>query len=138
MQDAETFSAMEGTIDGGPMVAMIRDGLRDYRPKESTPWFLGFSTPLANTTPEGLPTTDEADALNQWDDLLDREITSQCNSIFVGRVTWKGNRELLYYTDDPRPIIPRIQELSSRGTLRPFAFRYEKDPTWSNVRIYLR
>lgn len=138
MQDAKTFSVLEGNIDGHPMVAMIQEGLQEFKSKGDTPWFLGFSTPLSKSTPQGLPTEKEADGLNQWEDVLDGEIHSRCKSIFIGRVTWRGNRELLYYIDDPQQIIPQIQKLIDGGTLRPFAFRYEQDPTWMNVRIYVK
>jgi hypothetical protein len=138
MQDANTFSVMEGNIDGYPMVAMIKEGLQEFKSKGNTPWFLGFSIPLSESTPQGLPTATEADDLNRWEDLLDGEIHSRCRSIFIGRVTWRGNRELLYYIDDPQQIIPRIQELIDGRTLRPFAFRCEQDPTWMNVRVYLK
>jgi hypothetical protein len=138
MQDAKTFSVMEGNIDGYPMVAMIHEGLQDYKSRGDTPWFLGFSTPLSNSTPQGLPTSKEADDLNRWEDVLDREIHSRCKPIFVGRVTWRGTRELLYYIDDPQQIIPEIQKLIDGGTLRPFAFRYEQDLTWTNVSVYLQ
>jgi len=138
MPDPTTFSVMEGDFEGYPMVAMIREELQDYEPKSSTPWFLGFSSPLSNPTPEGLPTAKEADDLNRWEDVVDREISSRCKSVFVGRVTWKGNRELLYYIDEPGQIIPQIQKLIDSRTLRPFAFRYEQDAEWSNISIYLR
>ncbi len=133
MDDEKRFSVMEGKMDDYPLIAMIQEGLRDFKSRHDTPWFLGFSTPLSSPTSQGLPTIKEADELNRWEDFLDREIQLRCKSIFVGRVTWRGNRELLYYVDDTQQIIAQVQKLIDDGKLRPFAFRYEQDPTWKNV-----
>ena len=117
---------------------MIREDIQNCKAKSITPWFLGFSTPLLNPTPDGLPTAREAEDLNRWEDVVEREINSRCMSVFVGRVTWKGNRELLYYIDEPERISLEIQKLIDGRTLRSFAFRCEQDPEWANVSIYFR
>ena len=136
--EANTFSVLEGECDGSPIVAMICSDLKKHMGKSTTPWFLGLSTSLSKPTAQGLPTAEEAEELNRWEDAVDREIRSQCTSIFVGRVTWKANRELLYYVSKPEPIVQEIQKLIDGRTMRPFAFRYEQDPGWTNVNIYLR
>jgi hypothetical protein len=129
---------MEGQCDGYPVVAMINSRLRDYKAQGSMPCFFSFSTRLAHATPESLPTAQEADDLNRWEDVIDRLISRLSKHRFVGRVTWKGNRDLLYYVDRSEPVVTEIQRLIDTGTTRPFAFRHEEDPDWSNVRIYLR
>ena len=135
---AETFAVLEGEYDGSPVVAMICTDLKNYMGKRATPWFLGLSTPLSKPTVQGLPTAEEAEELNRWEDALDREIKSQSTSFFVGRVTWQANRELLYYVSKPDPIVGEIQKLIDRRTTRPFAFRYEQDPDWKNVNLYTK
>jgi hypothetical protein len=134
--DFNSFSVIEGKCDGFPVVAMICSQLRGYKEKSKTPWFLGFSTALRNPTRDGLPTAREAEELNQWEDLADREVNSRCESIFVGRVTWKGHRELLYCVDSIEGIVQEIQRLIRSGTVRPFAFRFERDAEWANVSLY--
>jgi uncharacterized protein DUF695 len=135
--DLEAFSILEGTIDGYRIVATIREGLHNCKSKSGMPWFLGFSTPLSDRTAEGLPTEQETGDLNRWEDILDQNIRSQCQCIFIGRVTWRGNRELLYYVVRPEQVVTEIEKLISHQALRPFAYRYEHDPQWSNVSIYL-
>ena len=120
--EPNTFSVLEGECDGYPVVAMISPGLKNYNGKSTTPWFLGLSTSLSKSTAQGLPTTDEAEDLNRWEDTVDREIRSQGKAIFVGRVSWKANRELLYCVSKPEPIIQRIKQLIDAGTMRTFAF----------------
>ncbi len=138
LDGSETFSVMEGEYDGYPMVAMISSEVQHRKDKSSTPWFLSFSTPLSDSTPKGLPTTKEADDLNRWEDIIDREMSSLCKFVFIGRVTWKGNRELLYYIERPEHVVQEIQKLINGGTMRPFAFRCEQDAEWTNVKIYMQ
>lgn len=136
--EANTFSVLEGEFDGSPVVAMICSDLKNHVGKSTTPWFLGLSTPLSKPTARGLPTAEEAEELNRWEDSVDREIKSQSTSFFVGRVTWQGNRELLYYVNKPDAIVREIQKLIDGRTTRRFAFRYEQDPEWKNVNIYTK
>jgi hypothetical protein len=134
--EPQTFSVLRGEADGYPVVAIISSRLSDHKVKTDTPWFLGFSTRLSSPTPDGLPTPKDTDDLNSWEDIIDREINLRCKCIFVGRVTWKGSRELLYYVDKPELVIPEIQKLLDSDGLRLFAFRYEHDPHWANVSVY--
>src|SRR5437868_6426291 len=97
-----TFSIVEAEFDGSPLIAVVSEQLRDLEGKDAMPWFVGVSTALSNPTPDGLPTGQEADALNKWEDIIEKEISSRCRFFFVGRVTWKGHRELIYYVDEPK------------------------------------
>src|SRR5215510_10749930 len=93
---SDTFSVMEGQLEGYPVVATIASHLSEYRFKSKTPWFLGFSTQVAKPDSRGLPESTEAENLNRWEDDLEKELKSFCQLVFIGRVTWKGNRELLF------------------------------------------
>ena len=132
------FSIMETECDGYPVVATIASNLRGYSQRNVTPWFLGFSTHLVDPDPRGLPKAGEAEELNRWEDQIEEQIKARSKSIFVGRVTWKGNRELLYYVDNPEQVLDRLQRLADEGSTRPFAIRCELDAEWSNVSIYVR
>ena len=136
--EAETFSVMEGESEGYPVVAMVSSRLQGYEKKQSAPWFLSLSTRLLEATPQGLPTANEAEALNQWEDTIEKEISSRSKFFFVGRVTWKGHRELLYYVQKPKEVAEAIQNLIDRYAVRTCTFRYEQDKDWRNVSIYLR
>jgi hypothetical protein len=133
-----TFSLLKGEYDGLPFIAMISSELRDYQPRDSRPWFLGLSAPLSNPTAGGFPTNEEAEDLNQWEDSIGQEITAQCKHVFVGRVTWKAHRELLYYIDEPERAVKSLQKLIDTGRMRPFAFRCEQDSQWKNASIFLQ
>jgi Family of unknown function (DUF695) len=132
-----TFSVFKGEIDGHPMIAMIDMGLRNSPDKQHLPFFLSLSTPLINATSEGLPTRNDADSLNTWEDAVEVQLQSAGKFVFVGRATWNGNRELLYYVESRQPAVDTLKMLSDAHSTRPFAFRCESDEKWEKANFWL-
>ena len=132
---SERFAMSETDFDGYPLIANINLALRDYEQKQATPWLLSISTPLTYPSDRGLPSKQEAAALNSWETVVELEI-AVVSFVFVGRVTWNGNRELLYYVKEPEVPVQRLQTLIDSRSTRPFAFRCEKDEAWLKVSIY--
>jgi hypothetical protein len=79
-------------------------------------FFLSLSTKLIDPISEGLATRSEVDNLNAWE--------AQVEFAFLGRVTWDGHRELLYYVSGQQPTAEGLGALS--GT-RPFVFICDRD-----------
>ena len=134
---SEEFVVFDWNFDGHRLIGNINLALRSYGAKSKTPWFLGLSTPLSNPTPEGLPAGEEAEELNQWEETVEKRIGAESKFVFVGRVTWNGHRELLYYVAKPERVAPELQQLINSHATRPFAFRCEQDSSWSKVRVYM-
>lgn len=133
---SEQFALIETDFDGYPLIANINRALRGYDQKKATPWFLSISIPLSSATEAGLPTKKEADDLNAWETKVEGKITVG-PFVFVGRVTWNGNRELLYYVQEPESVARNLQILIDSRSTRPFAFRCERDQDWLKVSVYL-
>lgn len=132
-----TFSVLQGNVDGRPMFAMIDMGLRNSPDRQALPFFLSLSTPLMNPTSDGLPTKSDADNLNTWEDAVESRLRSAGKFAFVGRVTWNGHRELLYYLSTPQPAIEDLKTLADSHSTRPFAFTYERDEKWMKADFWL-
>ncbi len=128
------FSVIQGKIDGSPLVAMIDMGLRELHDKQGLSFFLSVSTSLINPTSEGLPTRSDADNLNAWEEVVESRLQSVTKLVFVGRVTWNGHRELLYYVGNQQRTVETLKTLS--GT-RPFAFTCERDEKWAKAEYWL-
>lgn len=133
--EAGVFSIQEADLDGYPLIAMINVQLRRYEPKAAFPWFLSVSAPFSVEI-QGLPSSEDAERLNEWEDTITGELTSVVRLIFVGRVTWNGNRELLYYLNDANTAVRALELLADSGTTRPFAFRCERDEGWAEASPY--
>jgi hypothetical protein len=132
-----TFSIFQGEVDGHPMFATIDMGLRDLPDKQMLPFFLSLSAPLINPTGEGLPTRSDAESLNAWEDAVEAQLRSGGRFVFVGRVTWNGHRELLYYLATQQPSVEALRTLSDAHSTRPFAFTCERDEKWTKTDVWL-
>lgn len=132
-----TFSVIQGEVDGRPLVAMIDMGLRELPDKQGLSFFLSLSTSLISPTSEGLPTRSDADSLNTWEDAVEERLRSAGTFVFVGRVTWNGHRELLYYVGNQQPTIETLKTISDVHSTRPFAFICERDDEWERIGAWL-
>ena len=132
-----TFSVLQGNVDAHPMFAMIDMGLRDSPERQSLPIFLSISTPLINPTSDGLPTKNDEDSLNSWEDAVEARLQSAGRFVFVGRVTWNGHRELLYYLATQQPASDNLKTLADARSTRPFAFASERDEKWTKASFWL-
>jgi Family of unknown function (DUF695) len=137
-QAAGTFAVVKTYRDGHPMFMTIDTGLRDGKAKVGHPWFLSISTPIKHPTRDGLTNDAEAAELNDWEDGLEKEFSGECGYVYVGRVTWNGSRELLYYLDKPDSIVPKLEKLATGGSRREFHVESARDDTWGKVDSYLR
>jgi hypothetical protein len=134
----EQFSVFQSELDGHPLVAMIDMSLRDCELKASFPWFLSISTPLINPNKNALTSDTDASALNAWEDSLENAITAECRFVYVGRVTWNGSREVLYYVDKPETLEGRLKGPGGALGTRAFAFCCERDEKWDKISVYFK
>jgi hypothetical protein len=132
-----TFSIFQGEVDGRPLFATIDMKLRDFPDKQELPFFLSLSAPLINPTSDGLPTRSDADSLNTWEDAVEAQLRSGGRFVFIGRVTWNGHRELLYYLNTQQPAVEALKTLSDAHSTRPFAFTCERDEKWTKADYWL-
>jgi uncharacterized protein DUF695 len=131
------FSVFRSEVDGRPLFANLDMGLRDFNEKQSLPIYVSLSTPLINPTVDGLPTDSDSENLNAWEDSVENQLRSRTRYVYVGRLTWNGHRELLYYVDKQEPAMAALRALLESKTTRPFAFVSERDETWQNVKFWL-
>ena len=134
----ESFSILQSEMDGHPLVATINMAYKTFKSKSAYPWFLSISSPLINPTEDGLTTSEDAEALNQFEDSVGRVLSRVCSYQFVGRVTWNGHREVLYYVDKPKEATDALQTAINSGSYRPFAFQCKQDKTWQAAEMYLK
>jgi Family of unknown function (DUF695) len=130
------FAILRGEVDGHPVFAMIDMGLRNSPDIQQLPFFLSLSTPLISPTGDGLPTRTDAESLNTWEDAVDTSLRPIGKFVFVGRVTWNGNRELLYYVKDQQLAVEALKKLSEAHSTRPFAFRCNRDEKWDKANFW--
>ena len=72
--------------------------------------------------------------MNDWEDVLEKDYLGGCRFEYVGRVTWNGARQLLYYLDRPERNLKKFAHDFSKGV---FDFRYQPDERWERVNSHL-
>jgi len=138
-QTDKKFHVLRGKKAGLPAFVMIDTTYGNYLHKEKYPWYLCIKMPMEELTDQRLPTDRESDALNSLEDSIQRTLDSITKVCFIGRITWNGYRELLFYLDTPKEADKALQELAEdESTSRKFEHRIKKDETWSSVSEYLK
>jgi len=136
--ESRPFVVLRGEKDGHPLFAIIDKTSRDDQFKAAYPWYLEISTQLTAPTPDGLPNEQEASALNEWEDSLEREIGGECRFTYVGRLTWNGKRTVLYYVDKPDPVVTKIKKIADSHVQRAFTVESQLDEHWDKVSEYVK
>ena len=133
-----TFSILKGEKGGHTLFATIDSSFRDKKVRAGFPWFLSVSTSLKDPTADGLTTDQEASELNDWEDLLQKNYLEDCRFMYVGRVTWNGTRQLLYYLDKPDCAETKLKKFANDFPKRVFDFQYQRDEQWDRVSSYFK
>jgi hypothetical protein len=125
----QTYTVMVGSMDDLPLVANVIAVLPDEAKKRAIPWFLSVGTEFVQGD------EDDLIALDEWQDIVEREI-GIVPFIAFGRITWNGHRELIYYIAEPEAPVERLKTLIDSETTRPFGFQCEMDEEWDNITSY--
>ena len=90
---------------------------------------LGVAVPLKHPNAQGLPTTDEANDLNEIEDALGHELRVGAETVLVVVITTSGFREFVYHTvsTNAQAAIASVQK---RIVGHEIQLIEEDDPDW--------
>jgi hypothetical protein len=138
LEAAGKFAVIEGEAEGHPLVAIVN---RDPVPldlKKRIPWYLSIVSLFATPTAQGMPSTEESLALDAWEEGIHGLIAAACpDATYVGRLTWNGQRELMFYIAMAERVAQALEQAASPAASRPFSFKIELDKDWLEVGVYL-
>ncbi len=135
----EKYIIVEFKQNALPGVATINSALVEFEPKVVFGWHLSIMIAAQDLDDHKLPTTDEQQVLDTFEDELTSIIKANGNALFLGQVTNDGWRELIYRLYDPEPANEYLQRLiSSKNHLRPFDFRIDPDEDWEKVQWHIQ
>lgn len=138
----EQFQIVEFRQDDLPGVAVINQSLVAFEPKIVFAWHLSMMLHFEDLIQNGMPSRLERERVEPWEETIDQsfkgEHPEKPNALFLARITWNGTRELIYRIYDPEivnQVLVRIIE--SKSQPRPFDYRMEHDPEWTQVKWHL-
>lgn len=91
------FDFYIAALDGDPAAISLDLGAADHAPVRTHPRRLLVRIAMKQPTPDGLRSSDEADALSVVEDRLIESIAYRLEGWMVGRVVYRGNADLFFY-----------------------------------------
>jgi len=112
-------------------------GLRKIAPLTDKPNVVWVSIKMNNPREDGLSSQEESAILGEIEDTLVDKITSKHNSIYVGRLTSAGNRDLYFYFGDTTLYDKTISEVKVAYPKYQFDFGAKEDKEWGGYFDFL-
>lgn len=117
-------------VDGRPCSTMLDLALVSSAPLAARPWLLSIRLPLAEPRTDGLSANTEAEVLGKIEDALVRSLEARCGALFVGRMTYRGVRDLFFYARKADGLDEAMAEVLAGFPKRRALSRKQHDPGW--------
>jgi len=112
-------------------------GLREVAPMTDRPNVVWVSITMNNPREDGLSSQEESKLLGDIEDSLVDKIISKHNSIYVGRLTSAGDRDLYFYFGDTTLYDKTISEVMVAYPKYKFDFGSKEDKEWGDYIDFL-
>jgi len=112
-------------------------GLIKIAPIADKPNVAWISIKMNNPREDGLSSQEESEMLFEIEDILVEKITSKHNSIYVGRLTSDGNRDLYFYFGDTALYDKTISDVMVRFPKYQYNFGVKEDKEWGGYSNFL-
>ena len=130
----ENFAVRQVETEEVVGIVTVNQAYENYPNKKYFPWCAQLLLEYKDKNENGHPTDQEAEVLNEIEDKIENFLKEKHKVHFIGRVTRKDFRDLIYYIDQPRldPEGTKIffDEISS---IRGVNFNLDEDPEWKFV-----
>ena len=135
----------EGKLDGLYAVMTVNYALKDYTYKFEYPWCLEIVVEIREQNFDLLPTNDEAKILYTFEDNIEILLSRSGDFHFIGRMSWNGERTLLYYLKEPKQAHQALQDLIEKTegikrqnpeAIREFEYDLREDELWEAAQEY--
>lgn len=126
-----SYSLIETSIGSDPAIVVINSALRTFRGRNAFPWHLRIGINCKLQGLNGMPTNEEIDTLVRLEEMIALAIEADRNTIFLARITARGERALLFRVHDPEvadQILKRLTALPD--SLREWEYQMEYDVDW--------
>ena len=114
--------------DGRPVIVSVNTALKQIDRLEHV-FHLTAVIALRQPDGNGLPSSDEAEKVNEAEDRLLAELGD--NAVQIGRVTWPGRREIHLFVRDPSAAEAVVTSWSAQSALWSCTHTIGFDPAWT-------
>lgn len=138
----EKYSILEFEQEEFPGIAVVNSALRNFESKEVFAWHLSVMVDFEDLIENGMPSKKELSVIEPFENKLDSMLKgldkNKPNALFLGRITWKSTRELIWRIYNPEIANDVLQQIiKTNDAPRPFDFRMEQDTQWELAKWHL-
>jgi hypothetical protein len=140
IQKKESFSVIESTLNGNPVIGSFNMAYIDFNQKSEYPWCLTISIALdqKNLNPNKLPLPNETKIANDEEDQLVSKIEKIAKVKYVGHLFNDSFLDVYIYLDSPEKVHEYLQiEKDKESLIRGIAYEIKQDPNWEIVNGFL-
>jgi hypothetical protein len=135
----EKYSILRLNVDGGIALATINTAYNNYQNKQFYPWYAAILIEVGEQNENGQPTNEEAGLLNSLEEKITAFLRKTQVVHPIGRVTRKGERDIIYYIDKPNFNEKELKEFfDSINIIRPLNLTIENDRAWTNIAAFIK
>ncbi|RZJ47958.1 MAG: DUF695 domain-containing protein [Flavobacterium sp.] len=138
----EEYQIIEFKQENLPGVGVINLSLIDFEPKEVFSWHCSIMLNFENFIENGMPTNNDVLIAEKFEDFLSEKIKGddkeKPNALFLGRITWKETRELIWRVYNPKIVNEFLEEIIEKKKHSfQFDYRIENDEEWKLAEWHL-
>lgn len=123
--------------NGKSLIFRIRTQVPSFASKADFPHLLAVCWQYQSPNDSGMPSPDEAQRMDELEDLLEAGLESVQQAFLTVIVTGNGVREWQWYARNPQKTMELVNE--TLGHLEPFPveFSFQDDPNWQGYKRFV-
>jgi hypothetical protein len=125
-----TWAGAEGEHNNHPLLIRFREFPKKF-PKSKYPKRINIFWEMSETDENGLPTEDEFNKLETFEERLADAVEHDEHSILAAALTCNGEREFIFFTADVAGFMERLTNMPQERARYPITIQTYDDPTWS-------
>jgi uncharacterized protein (TIGR01619 family) len=137
VEHQEEWEFYFSNVDDKLASILVDLGLSKVAPMTDKPNVVWISIKMNDPREDGLSSQEESGTLSEIDDALVHKLTSTHNSIYVGRLTSAGERDLYFYFGDTSLYDKAISEVMLAYPKYQFDFGSKEDKEWGGYFDFL-
>lgn len=132
------FVFLQLETEGLPEIWMINHRIDAGIDRSAYPWHLTIDIAMAAAHAIGLPTDEEQRTLTALRETLDKTLLADNNGLWLGSITWKGTRQLIYRVQAASVANDLLAStVPGPAPIRPMEYRMCEDASWEQAEHYL-
>lgn len=125
------YTVVHGIREDKPWFSTVLEDYKNFKGRLGLDWLLEIRVGVEGLN-NLLPSKDEANILNQFEDMLEEIFKGIPSDVFfIVRTTWNGLRSIFYRVSDPESVSAKLDELIDQEKYpREFEYKITKDSDW--------